>query len=135
MEDLASSYREARRDRLLEATGLLQAQISIPHRVFVPPRRTVETGRKPGTGLKHILPADGGVANQDIADGLGALQPDAHAEFVDVFGGLVTRPPDWWEPTAKGLEYLRGDLDAQYHHPPPGYRRHAGSGRPGTVYP
>lgn len=66
-----------------------------------------------------------------ISDRLHVL---AHAEFVDVFGGLVTLPPDWWVITAKGLEYLRGDLDAQYHRPPPGYRRHVGGGHPATTY-
>ena len=61
------------------------------------------------------------------------LQILAHAEFVAPFGGVVDLPPDWWVIDTKGREYLRGDLDARYHRPLPGYRRHVGGRTAGTV--
>jgi hypothetical protein len=57
----------------------------------------------------------------------------AHAEFVAPFGGVIRGTPDWWVLAGKGREYLRGELDAQYHHPPPGHREDVGGRTTATV--
>jgi hypothetical protein len=58
----------------------------------------------------------------------------AHADFIAPLGGCGEVVSDHYVLTRKGLEYLRGDLDARHHRPPPKVRRDRGGGHPATVY-
>lgn len=57
-----------------------------------------------------------------------------HADMVAPLGGAGPTISDHYVLTRLGLEYLRGDLDARHHEPPPKYRRDVGGGHPATVY-
>jgi hypothetical protein len=58
----------------------------------------------------------------------------AHAHSVAPLGGCDGVISDHYVLTRKGFEYLRGELDARHHRPPPKVRRDRGGGHPATVY-
>jgi hypothetical protein len=57
-----------------------------------------------------------------------------HADMIAPLGGAGPTISEHYVLTTLGLEYLRGELNAQHHEPPPKFRRDVGGGHPATVY-